>query len=68
MIGHTPAEFRIDFLTNLFPTAAVSARVFLAAPQVPRLLQSLISTQQKYEQLRRQQRGGQGEEPHPPAD
>jgi hypothetical protein len=30
MIGHTPSEFKFDFLTNLFPTSAVSARVFLS--------------------------------------
>ena len=55
MIGHSAAEFRLDFLTNLFPTAAVSTRVFMSSPQIPRLLQSLISTYQKYEQMRQQQ-------------
>ena len=41
MIGHTATEFRFDFLVNLFPRPVVSARIFLAAPQVPRLLESL---------------------------
>ena len=50
MIGHTPAEFKFDFLTNLFPTSAVSARVYLAAPQVPRLLESLQSTFRQFQQ------------------
>jgi hypothetical protein len=41
MIGHTPAEFGLDFITNFFPTAAVSARVYLAAPRVPQLIDTL---------------------------
>ena len=41
MVGHTATEFRFDFLVNLFPRPVVSARIFLAAPQVPRLLDSL---------------------------
>ena len=41
MIGHTATEFRFDFLVNLFPRPVVSARIFLSAPQVPRLLESL---------------------------
>lgn len=61
MISHTPSEFRIDFLTNLFPTAAVSARVFVAAPQIPRLLNSLAGTYQKFRQANEQREdfGGQ---------
>ena len=35
MIGHTPAEFGMDFITSFFPTAAVSARVYLSAPESP---------------------------------
>ena len=67
MIGHSAAEFRLDFLTNLFPTAAVSTRVFMSSPQIPRLLKSLESTYQKYEQLRRQQgETEKGESPAPP--
>ena len=61
MIGHTPAEFKFDFLTNLFPTSAVSARVYLAAPQVPRLLESLQSTFRQFQQRVQQQ------QPNPPA-
>jgi hypothetical protein len=58
MIGHTASEFRIDFLTNLYPTAAVSARVFLSSPQIPRLLQSLAGTWQKFLDMRRRQQEG----------
>lgn len=41
MIGHGATEFGLDFLTSFFPQSAVSARVFLASGQVPRLLESL---------------------------
>lgn len=58
MIGHTASEFRIDFLTNLYPTASVSSRVFVSAPQVPRLLQSLTGTYQNFQQMRRKQQEG----------
>jgi hypothetical protein len=66
MIGHTASEFKFDFLTNLFPTSAVSARVFLSAPQVPRLLQSLQSTFQQFQQRVQQQRGAQQKQDPPP--
>jgi hypothetical protein len=49
MIGHTPSEFKLDFLTNLFPHSAVSCRVFLSSPQVPRLLESLQGTFQQFQ-------------------
>lgn len=55
MIGHTPAEFKFDFLTNLFPHSAVSSRVYLSAPQVPRILESLSSTFQQFQQRVKQQ-------------
>lgn len=49
MIGHGPHEFSFDFITNFYPHSAVSARVFLAAGQIPRLFDSLKGT---WEQLR----------------
>ena len=41
MIGHGASEFGLDFLTSFYPQSAVSARVFMAAGQIPRLLDSL---------------------------
>jgi hypothetical protein len=38
MVGHSPAEFVLDFITNFYPKAAVTSRIFISAPQVPRLL------------------------------
>jgi hypothetical protein len=52
MIGHGASEFGLDFLTSFFPQSAVSARVFLAAGQVPRLLESLRGVQKQLEQRR----------------
>jgi hypothetical protein len=50
MIGHGASEFGLDFLTSFFPQSAVSARVFVAAGQVPRLLESLRSAVRQLEQ------------------
>jgi hypothetical protein len=44
MIGHGPHEFSFDFITNFYPHSAVSARVFMAAGQIPRLYDSLKGT------------------------
>lgn len=40
-MGHSPAEFFIDFLTDFYPTAAVSARIFMSPPHIPRLMETL---------------------------
>lgn len=60
MIGHGATEFGLDFLTSFFPQSAVSARVFLASGQVPRLLDSLKGA---VKQLQERRQG-----PQPPAD
>ena len=52
MIGHTQWEFWFDFITTFYPRSAVSSRVFMAAPQVPRLLETLASAYQKFERSR----------------
>jgi hypothetical protein len=41
MIGHSASEFSFDFVTNFFPQSAVSCRVFVAAGQAARILESL---------------------------
>lgn len=48
MIGHSPSEFFLDFITRFFPKAAVSARVYLSASQVPGLLAALTSSVQRH--------------------
>ncbi|MGB7323851.1 MAG: DUF3467 domain-containing protein [Rubripirellula sp.] len=66
MIGHGASEFGLDFLTSFFPQSAVSARVFVAAGQVPRLLESLRGA---VKQLEQRQKGGANPTPElpPPA-
>lgn len=61
MIGHTPTEFSFDFITTFFPKSVVSSRVFLSAPNVPRLLESL---KHSWEQYQRKVRDSQN--PPPP--
>jgi len=60
-IGHAPSEFCFDFITRFFPTAAVSARVYMTASHVPRLLESLTASYNHYLSKTRQP-------PRPPDD
>ncbi len=48
MIGHSPAEFVIDFIANGYPRSTVSARVLVAAPTLPRILETLNNSYQQY--------------------
>ncbi len=72
MIAHSATEFKLDFLTNMYPHSAVSCRVFVAAPQLPRIIESLHTTWAQYQQRVQQQRrpggpaGPGGEEPDNP--
>ena len=63
MIGHAASEFKFDFLANMMPTPAVSARVYLAAPHVPRLLQSLSKTYEEFQKRVADQQNRQGKPP-----
>ncbi len=65
MIGHSATEFFFDFITGFYPTAAVSARVFLAAPQMPRVLDAIANAQRQWEQRYRQQSGSGPAAPPP---
>ncbi len=48
LVGHTPAEFGIDFITSFIPHAAVSARVYISAPRMPRLIETLSGLMAQY--------------------
>jgi hypothetical protein len=50
MITHSPAEFCLDFITTIYPRSAVSARVYLAAAQLPVLVTTLTRAYQQYQQ------------------
>ncbi|MCA9026133.1 MAG: DUF3467 domain-containing protein [Planctomycetaceae bacterium] len=41
LIRHSPTEFCLDFITNIYPRSAVSTRVYMAAANVHSLLTSL---------------------------
>lgn len=70
LITHTPSEFGFDFITSCYPRPVVGARVFLAAPQVPVLLNNLAVSFQQYQQklaaARQQQQQHPPGEPRPP--
>lgn len=51
MIGHSAYEFSFDFITTFFPRSVVACRVFLSAPNAPRLADSLTHS---FEQFKRQ--------------
>ncbi len=63
MVGHTGTEFSLDFITTFFPRSSVAARVYLAAPNVPRFVESLSHSWDQYvrkiESAREEQAGGQ---------
>ena len=48
MIGHSQAEFYMDFITGFYPHAGVSSRIFLASSQAPRVLETLTIALQQY--------------------
>lgn len=69
MIAHTGSEFKLDFLSNLFPHSAVSSRVFVSAPQMPRIIESLQSTFQQFQkQVEQQQRSDPSPGPDAPEE
>ena len=58
-IAHSPSEFHLDFITRFFPTAAVSARVYMSVPHVPGLLKSLSTSYQHFVDKRQKPPGPQ---------
>tara|TARA_R110002111_G_scaffold262586_3_gene339328 strand:- start:9843 stop:10667 length:825 start_codon:yes stop_codon:yes gene_type:complete len=66
-IGHSATEFSFDFITTFFPRSCVSARVHMAAPNIPRLLDSLSHSfdqfQRKVAQQQKRQPPQQGDQP-----
>ena len=69
MVGHSASEFFFDFITNFYPTSAVSSRVFLSAPQMPRLLDAVSVAFERFRQRLNQARQNpppQNPPPQPP--
>lgn len=52
MIGHSAYEFSFDFITTFFPRSAVACRVFLSAPNAPRLFDSLKHSFNQFQRQR----------------
>jgi len=67
MVGHSPSEFFFDFITNFYPTSTVSARVFLSAAQLPRMLETVGTAFQRFQKrmIAQQQQHRPGSEPPP---
>ncbi|MDP7274825.1 MAG: DUF3467 domain-containing protein [Planctomycetaceae bacterium] len=63
MVGHTGTEFSFDFITTFFPRSAVAARVYLAAPNVTRFLESLSHSWDQYQKKIEMARQGQPVDP-----
>jgi Protein of unknown function (DUF3467) len=61
MVVHNASEFCLEFISNFYPKAIITSRVYLSAPQVPvmvnTLTQSWSNYQAKQQQLRQQQGG-----------
>src|SRR2546430_99410 len=65
MVGHSASEFFFDFITNFYPTSAVSSRVFLSSQQMPRLLDAVQVAFGRFQQRVNQARQ-QGQNPGQP--
>jgi hypothetical protein len=50
MIGHSPTEFFMDFISGFYPTSAVAARIFMPAQQMPRFQTALQSSLENHRQ------------------
>jgi hypothetical protein len=50
MIRHTPREFAIDFLTNFYPRAVVTARIFLASGRIMSFLETFQNSLSRFRQ------------------
>jgi len=50
MIGHSPTEFFMDFISGFYPTSAVAARIFMPAQQIPRFQTALQSSIENHRQ------------------
>ncbi len=61
LIGHGVTEFFFDFISGFYPNSAVSSRIFMAAPQIPRFVTMLNTALQNYHQR-------YTKKPEPPAE
>ena len=53
VIGHTDSEFKLDFVSNMFPKSVVTSRIFMSVPQLVKLLDTLERTLQQFDQKKK---------------
>jgi hypothetical protein len=63
MVLHTATDFCLEFIAQYYPRSIITARVFLSAPQVPVLLNTLTQSWQTFQNKLAQQ---QQRPPSPP--
>lgn len=66
MVGHSPAEFVLDFITNFYPKAAVTSRIFISAPQIPRLIETWTQAMKNFQARKNPPEGGSPPPPQEP--
>jgi hypothetical protein len=66
MIGHSPTEFHLDFITTFFPNASLSARVYVSASRVPQLIDTIAQAMQNAQRPAGSLPPGQTMPPPPP--
>lgn len=49
MVVHTASEFCLEFIANFYPKSVITSRVFLSAPQMPVLLNTMIQSWQNFQ-------------------
>ncbi|MBI1371911.1 MAG: DUF3467 domain-containing protein [Phycisphaera sp.] len=50
LITHSPTEFCLDFITSFYPRSCVASRIYMAIPQISRLVETLDRAWQQYQQ------------------
>ena len=63
LVGHSATEFFMDFIAGFYPTSAVSARVFMSAPMIPKFVATLTTILDQHAK----RFGGGGMPPPPPS-
>lgn len=68
MASFTASEYCLDFIAHFLPRPTVTARVYLAAPQMPRLLDGLSQTYDTHMRRLASQNKPRGDAPPAPAE
>jgi hypothetical protein len=65
MVLHSASEFCLEFIAQFYPKSMITSRVFLSAPQVPVLLNTLNQSWQNFQAKLAQQQQRPPGPPHP---